>query len=488
VTNVSARSLLSRLYQRPAELTTTERERMEASADRLDRALKEDEPVYGLTRGFGPLVRYAADNDGAAQGLGLINHLAAGQGPPLARHTTSLMLRLRLAGMALGFSAIRPGTWKALAGLLDAGIVPVVPAKGSVSASGDLIPLAHAALALAGEGQVWCESGSGYVPEPAAEALRRHGLKPIVWQARDALAFVNGSSASLAVALENQVALLAQAWAAAVLTGAIVEQLGASTEPYEETVAIARGDFAGHHRANGWIREQLRRSNAAPTARVLQEPYSMRCAPQIIGSVLDHLDACERLLVQEALGCSDNPVVSADAVLHAGNFHAINAGLVSDTHSLLVHQLAFLAERQLAVLVEPALNGGLPALLAGNPGATSGLAGVQIAASGLVAEMRQKGSPATMTALPTNMHNQDIVPMSLVGALRTRELLDLAGLVSGSLALAVAQIHHLGGGVPVEPALRRVMDLSPRLGADRSLADEVRQARDLLVSAGEAHT
>lgn len=470
------------------ELRDDDIERMTGSRSCLDRALEAGEPVYGLTRGFGPLVSYSADKDGTAQGTNLILHLAAGQGEPLPPNTTRLMLRLRLEGMKLGFSGISPADWQCLADAYNAGFTPVVPSKGSVSASGDLVPLAHAALALAGDGEAWVEVDGHHRKERASTVLKRLGVEPITWSARDALAFVNGSSASLAVTLQNHVELLEQSWVSSAVTGRLINLLGCCTEPYAPTVVAARGGSLGHARASQWIRAQVSNEMPASKARSLQEPYSLRCAAQIIGAVLDQLWSSEPHLVKEARGCSDNPVVSTDGVFHAGNFHAITSGIVSDLHVILAHQLAFLAERQLAVVVEPSLNGGLPALLAPNPGATSGLAGVQIAASAMVAEMRLKATPATTTALPTNLTNQDIVPMSLASALRTAGTLELGSLVLSSLAVAIAQVDQLQGSNPGDDMWARIADDCPRLESDRSLSSDVRAVRNtLFVASRQLH-
>ena len=414
---------------------------MQASCRRLQADIHQGAQIYGVSRGFGPLAEFDASSDGNQQGLGLIHHLANGHGPALAPQATADMLALRLLGMRRGFSAISIEDWNCLASYQRAGFIPVVPSKGSVSASGDLIPLAHAALALSGRGGAWKLGSDGSWGEvPARDRLAELALQPHQWQARSALAFVNGTSASLAVALGNARRIKQLAWSIASLTGVIVGLLGCSSEPYEPGVVAARGGLKGHAIASAWIRSGVGVHTPGLQGRRLQEPYSLRCAPQIIGSVLDHLEATDCLLLQEAVGCSDNPVVMSNGILHAGNFHAINAGLTSDGHVLLAHQLGFLAERQLALLLEPRLNGELPALLADRPGATSGLAGVQLAASAATAEIRQRSGPATVTALPTNLYNQDIVPMSLVGALRTTEAIDLVERILGSLGVAVAQV------------------------------------------------
>jgi histidine ammonia-lyase len=457
---------------------------MERSFNVLSHALNSESPVYGASRGFGPLAEYPADPDGDRQGLGLISHLSVGQGPALDPDTTRLMLELRLAGMTLGYSGIDPDRWSELAAVLRTGFVPVVPAQGSLSASGDLVPLAHAAAAMAGQGAAWRFDTDGGGPRqvPADLELRRLSLKPVVWRAREALAFVNGTSASLAATLRNQSRIREQARIAAYLTGAVVDLLGSNAEPYDALVCAARGGSPGHAAAAEWIRSQIGEGRDARTARRLQEPYSLRCAPQVIGSVLDFLDAAGVMLEREAAGCSDNPVVSADGIFHAGNFYAATAGIASDQHAVLIHQIAFLAERQLALILSPASNGGLPPLLAARPGATSGLAGVQLTATAFLAEIRQNCTPATVTPVPTNLDNQDIVPMSLMGALRAARQAELADLILGSLGLGVAQLAQAVGRFehPERRWLERLIGLSPRLEEDRPLAAEVRSAAVLL--------
>lgn len=463
-------------------LTADDVARMKESESILGAILRTGRPIYGLTRGFGPLVEYQADTNSEVQGTNLILHLAAGQGAPLSPDVTRLMLRLRLEGMKLGYSGISVEDWEKLAYAYNSGFTPVVPSKGSVSASGDLIPLAHAALALSGEGEAWMTVDGQHQRVAASAALKKLGVPLMRWKARDALAFVNGSSASLAVVLYNHVSLLTLSYVACHLTGKLVQLLGCCTEPYEPVVVAARGSSAGHEQASRWIRDELGVQRPASDARSVQEPYSLRCAAQIVGAVLDQLGAAEKPLVREASSCSDNPVISGEGVFHGGNFHALEIGLIADMQAVLAHQLAFLAERQLSIVVEPNLNGGLPALLASRPGSTSGLAGVQIAASAFVSEIRLKAGAATTTALPTNLANQDVVPMSLVGALRTAETLGLVELTLASLAVAVAQLYQAQGKSGLDPIWSEIVDKCPRLEGDRSFAAEVRDVRDIILS------
>jgi histidine ammonia-lyase len=273
------------------------------------------------------------------------------------------------------------------------------------------------------------------------------------------------------------------AWAVCALTGRVVSMLGCSLEPYAPEVAIARGGSAGHEQAVEWIREHSPSDPEDQRARALQEPYSVRCVPQIVGAVLDFLGATGSILVTEALGTSDNPVVVDGSIFHAGNFHAISSGLASDLMSSLVHQLAFVAERQLSLLLDPATNGGRNPFLAPDPGATSGLAGVQLAATAMLAEIRQLCLPSTTTALATNLGNQDVVPMSLNGAIKVRGQIELANLIVASHALVVT---HYGFDASIQATSKlwaSLADATAPLTIDRPLAADVRLIRDLLLEA-----
>lgn len=428
---------------RTMELTQAAHTRMQAAADVLRRTLDGGADVYGVTRGFGPLAEYPGAPSGQVQGRGLIAHLAAGQGRPLRPEVSRLMVWLRLHTMQLGYSGVDPDTWQHLTEAWNRGFTPVVPSEGSVSASGDLVPLAHAALALAGEGRCWLpRSGdtTGWDEMPAREALHRIGSAPIRWDARDALAFVNGTSAALAQTCHNHAAVQELARALALLTGRTSALLGSNPEHFATELAEAHG-HPGHVTATSWLRQP---SPPAPKARrPFQEPYSIRCVPQIIGAVVDTCQQLESLLVHDARGCSDNPVIVGSAVYHGGNFHALPVGLVSEMHALCAHQLAYTAERQLAVLIDPNRNGGRNPMLTPSPGYSSGLAGVQIVTSSLVARIRQLALPASLTSLPTNLGNQDQVPMALNSAIAVDEIIDRSWIVLGSLLLTINQLAFL---------------------------------------------
>ncbi|MFI6457878.1 aromatic amino acid lyase [Streptosporangium amethystogenes] len=454
--------------------------RMEASAATVAKHLAADQPIYGLTQGFGPLVTYAAESE-MEQGSSLISHLGTGQGRPLSPEVSRLIFWLRLNSMRRGFSAVSPEFWQTLADLWNAGFTPVIPRDGTVSASGDLQPLAHAALTFTGFGEAWMRgAGGGWETRPAREALAALGAEPFEWPVREALAFVNGTGASLAVSILNHQSAVRLVRAAAMLTGRLATLLRANSEHYADGHAFARGQL-GQLTAARWIRQELPAGLVRDERRPLQEPYSLRCAPQVLGAVLDQLTSAGDVLAREASGCQDNPIAYEGQILHGGNFHAMPVGLASDQIGLSLHMAAYLAERQLGLLLSPATNGDLPPMLTPRAGRGCGLAGVHISATSFVSRIRQVVYPASLTTLPTNGWNQDHVPMALNGANAVSDGLELGWLAIGSLALGVAQLAVMVGEEPRADGIwAELAEISPPLDADRPMAREVRDARDLL--------
>ncbi|MER7109342.1 HAL/PAL/TAL family ammonia-lyase [Streptomyces sp. NPDC000229] len=461
-------------------LTDADIARMEASAATVDSHLASGRPVYGLTHGFGPLVTYEAKSE-AEQGSSLISHLGTAQGRPLDPETCRLVVWLRLNSMRKGFSAVSPEFWQRLADLWNEGFTPAIPRDGTVSASGDLQPLAHAALAFTGHGEAWTRSDDGrWSLAPADEVLAELGATPLAWPVREALAFVNGTGVSLAAAVLNHRSAVRLVRATALLTSRMTELLGGNPEHFEDGVGRARGQ-AGQLQVARWIRQDLPEGHVRDETRPLQEPYSLRCAPQVLGAVLDQLTMAGTVLGREAEGCTDNPLTFEGQVLHGGNFHAMPVGFASEQTGLALHMAAYLAERQLGLVVNPTTNGDLPIMLTPRAGRGCGLAGVQISATSFISRIRQLVTPASLTTLPTNGWNQDHVPMALNSANGVGEALELAWLTVGSLAVTLAQLAAITGragdatGVWAELA-----ELSPPLDEDRPMAAEVRRAADLL--------
>lgn len=462
-----------------AEPDAAEAERMRAGEAVLERALADNEQVYGVTRGFGPLVAYPASESSQDQGSSLIAHLGTAQGPSLPPELCRTVMWLRLVSMKQGYSAISPEFWSRLADLWNRGFTPSIPRDGTVSASGDLQPLASAALALAGQGEAWVNDRGPWRLVPSAEALRDLGADPVAWSARQALSFVNGSGVCLAVTIDNHRQLRRMVHAAAALTARAADLLGASHQAYHRGIGRARGQL-GQQTVAGWIRRGLNGTGAPGAGRPTQEPYSLRCAPQVLGAVLDQLDATETILGREAAGCTDNPVCFEGEVLHGGNFHALPVGLCSDQLALCLQQVAFLADRQLALLCSPETNGGLPPMLTPRPGAASGLAGVQLSATSFVSRIRQMSYPSSLTALPCNNGNQDHVPMALNGANAMSDALEQGWNVIGSMGVGVAQLAALTGQPSEGSPWGLLAEASPPLDADRPLAGEVRACAEIL--------
>ncbi|QFQ99385.1 aromatic amino acid lyase [Streptomyces phaeolivaceus] len=467
-------------------LTDADIARMATSARTIDDHLVTGKPIYGLTQGFGPLVTFAAKSE-AEQGNSLISHLGTGQGRPLPPEVARLVVWLRLNSMRKGFSAVSPDFWQRLADLWNEGFTPAIPRDGTVSASGDLQPLAHAALAFAGYGEAWVrDNAGGWTLTPAKDALAALGAEPLDWPVREALAFVNGTGVGLAVAILNQQSAVRLVRAVAELTARLTVLLGGNTEHYDEGIGRARNQV-GQLRVANWIRQSLPENLERDEDRPLQEPYSLRCAPQALGAVLDQLTMAGEVLLREANGVTDNPVTYEGRVLHGGNFHAMPVGFASEQTGLAMHMAAYMAERQLGLVTNPTTNGGLPPMLTPRAGRGCGLAGVQISATSFVSRIRQLVTPASLTTLPTNGWNQDHVPMALNGANGVAEALELGWLVVGSLALGAAQLAVMTGkdtgttGVWAELAR-----ISPPLEADRPMAAEVRAAADLFVRQAEA--
>lgn len=429
-----------------AEFTPAAWEAMERSCTVLARARARGEQIYGLTTGFGPHVRYAASACAGEQGAGLIAHLGAGAGPMAEPGVVLATMLLRAHTLAQGRSGVATEAASALLALCNARIAPQVPCVGSVGASGDLIPLSFVARVLMGEGRATLASEGGRLV-PAREALDRAGLAPLALSGRDALAIVNGTSfmaAHAALAIARAQRLIAHAER---LTGWIYRVLGARAQALDPRLHAARGHANQCVSAAAIAAEASAHGAWEDTSRPMQEVYSLRCAPQFLGACRDQLDHARVLVEREMAGVSDNPVVwwegddpAGEAVLHGGNFQGQQIAFASDACNAALVQAAVLAERQLDVLCNPELSGGAPLLLAWQPGATSGMAGAQITATALVAEMRHHGGPVATSSIPTNGRNQDVVSM---GTLAARAALEQTSRLASVLAVLLMGVEQL---------------------------------------------
>ena len=458
------------------------RERTGAARALLDAAVAGDRAVYGRTTGFGALVGFAGRADGRDQADNTLAHLGAGQGPTLPPGLVRATVLVRTRSLAQGASGVGPDVLDALAAMLGTTFAPVVPRWGSVGASGDLIPLAAVAAALRGDREAELDGRR----LPAREALDAAGLAPLHLDGRDALALVNGTSlttAALALALDGVRAVHA---GVVRLTCLLADLLGCDPQ-FADADLLARWAHPGATVVGTRMRELL--TGLTPTGtRPLQEPYSIRCAPQLLGAAHDALRYVEDVVTADLAGVSDNPLLfpEADKVVHGGNFFGQPAAFAADLLALVAAQLGNLAERQLDLLVDPSRNGGLPPMLAAGPGQQHGLQGVQLASTALVAELRRDATPASMQSLSTNLRTQDVVPFGTQAALRSLDGVVVLRLLLGSLALGLRQAPHVGARRPTASAsvalLDALEDAVRPVDPDRPLEQDVRTCAHVVLT------
>jgi len=433
----------ARITDTQLQLTSAADEALRAARRGLEQVREAGTPVYGVTTGFGPLHEYAADGDGPADhGQGLLAHLATGTGDLAAPAAVRAMMTARLQALVQGHSAIRPTTVEGVIRIFEANVVPAVPEIGSLGASGDLTPLAHVARACTGRGRVLADNGT---PTNADAALEQAGLDPVPLDARDALALVNGTSfmtgtASLAVARARRLLDRAEA-----LTGWAYRLLGCPLQALDPRLHEARG-HDGQIKSAAAIREAATQNGPAEREeRPMQEVYSLRCAPQVLGAVRDQLAHARSLVETELNGVNDNPVIDpeAPAALHGGNFQGQQVAFAADALNEAVTQIGVLAERQIDVLLSSGSAVDAPPLLAWDPGPTSGLAGAQLTATALVAELRQDAQMAATSSIPTNDDNQDVVSMGALAARTAYEQTKHLAPILAVLGMSLAQLTHL---------------------------------------------
>jgi histidine ammonia-lyase len=412
-----------------------------------------DAPVYGINTGFGLLAqtRIAPAQRALLQRNIILSH-SSGVGPLLDDPIVRLTLVLKLASLLQGFSGVSVELTRFLERLINAGLLPCVPAQGSVGASGDLAPLAHLSLAVLGLGTV---RRHGEVL-PAAEALAQEGLAPLALGPKEGLALLNGTQVSTALALAGLFELEG-AYAAAVVSGALsVDALAGSDVPFDSRIQHLRG-HDGQARVAQVYRELLAGSEIRESHRTctrVQDPYSLRCQPQVMGACLDLITQQAATLTTEANAVTDNPLVFADSgeALSGGNFHAEPVAFAADILALACAEIGSIAERRTALLVDPKMS-GLPAFLAPDSGVNSGFMMAQVTAAALVAENRMLCHPASVDSIPTSANQEDHVSMATHGA---RRLLVMTG-----NAWNVIAIEFLAAAQGVD--LRAPLKTSPRL-------------------------
>ncbi|CAL9356551.1 MULTISPECIES: aromatic amino acid ammonia-lyase [Streptomyces] len=443
--------------------------------------------IYGATTGFGALVGYAGRADEADQCDNTLAHLGAGQGPDLPHDIVRAALLVRARSLAQGLSGVSADVVERLADMFATTFTPAVPRYGSVGASGDLIPLAYATQALRGRGHAYVDGRR----MPAADALTASGLRPLALDGRDALALVNGTSVTTAALALAHATVRTALRSLTELTCLLADLLGCDPGFLDAGLLSAYGHPGA---ADTGARMRALLAGTAPSGtRPLQEPYSIRCSPQLLGAAQDALRYVDGVVAADLAGVSDNPLFLPEGgpdgaeegrAVHGGNFFGQPAAFAADLLASVTAQLGNLAERQLDLLVDPARNGGLPPMLATEPGIQHGLQGVQLATTAFVAEIRRNATPAAMQSLPTNLHNQDVVPFGTQGALRAHDMAELLHLLCGSLALGLRQAVHVGARRPTAPRCGDILDtliaaIDP-VDPDRPLDEDVRTAARLL--------
>lgn len=413
---------------------------VQRSADAVAAIVARGEPVYGINTGFGKLasVRIERDDLETLQRNIVLSH-AAGVGEPMPVDVTRLMLALKLTSLAQGASGIRPQTLALLEAMLLNDVLPVVPAQGSVGASGDLAPLSHMAAVMIGVGEAFI----GGERLPAREALARAGLAPVVLGAKEGLALLNGTQYSTAYALAGLFEI-ETVFQSALVAGALsVEAAKGSDTPFDPRIHAIRGQ-RGQIATAAALRElmagsAIRESHRDNDVRV-QDPYCLRCQPQVMGAALDIMRQAASTLEIEANGVSDNPLVFTDTgeALSGGNFHAEPVAFAADMLAMAVCEIGSISERRTAMLVDPALS-GLPAFLTPRPGLNSGFMIPQVTAAALVSENKQRAFPASVDSIPTSANQEDHVSMAAHGARRLLQMAANAANVVGIELLAAAQ-------------------------------------------------
>lgn len=456
-----------------------------ASAQSVARILARGEPVYGINTGFGKLANVRIDaGDLASLQRNIVLSHAAGVGPAMPVPIARLMMTLKLASLAQGASGVELATVQMLEALLQKGLTPVIPAQGSVGASGDLAPLAHMAAAMIGTGEIW----TGDVRTPAAQALANAGLSPLVLGPKEGLALLNGTQFSCAYALAGLFEA-ERLFTSALITGALsTEAAKGSDAPFDPRIHALRGHAGQIETAAallGLMRgSAIRASHLAGDARV-QDPYCLRCQPQVMGAVLDLLRQAAATLLVEANGVSDNPLIfhDTDEALSGGNFHAEPVAFAADMIALGFCEIGSIAERRIAMLVDPALS-GLPAFLTPRPGLNSGFMIPQVTAASLVSENKQRAYPASVDSIPTSANQEDHVSMAAHGARRLIAMADNVAAVLAIEYLAAAQgcdFHApLRSSEELEAARRLLRASVPMLDEDRYFAPDIALAQSLV--------
>jgi histidine ammonia-lyase len=465
--------------------------RIVESAAAVERILAKGTPIYGVNTGFGKLASVRIDDaDLATLQRNIVLSHAAGVGEPIPQPIARLMMALKLASLAQGASGVKPETIALLGAMLDRGLTPIIPAQGSVGASGDLAPLAHLAATLIGVGEITVDG----VRKPAWGALAHTGLKPLSLGPKEGLALLNGTQFSTACALAGLFEA-ETAFQAALVTGALsTDAAKGSDAPFDPRIHALRP-----HRGQCETADALRALLAGSAIRAshliddkrIQDPYCLRCQPQVMGAVLDVLRQAADTLEIEANSVSDNPLIFAetDEALSGGNFHAEPVAFAADMIAMALCEIGSLAERRIAMLVDASLS-NLPAFLTERSGLNSGFMIPQVTAAALVSENKQRAYPASVDSIPTSANQEDHVSMAAHGARRLLAMGENVTSIIGIELLAAAQGCDFHGDLRSSTALETVRAVVrshvPTLKDDRFFHPDLEAAAALVRSGAVA--
>jgi histidine ammonia-lyase len=477
-----------------------------ASAEVVRRAAEGDAAVYGVNTGFGKLASTRiSEADLATLQLNLIRSHSVGVGAPLTPAVVRLMLATKAASLARGHSGVRPAVIDSLLAVHNAGLVPYVPSQGSVGASGDLAPLAHMTLALLGEGEFFDagpRAAAATGRRPAADVLREAGIAPLVLSAKEGLALINGTQTSTALALHALFSFEPVLESALVIGALTVDAARGSDGPFDPRIHALRGqpgqiDVAQYYR--GLLAgSAIRRSHLTGDDRV-QDPYCLRCQPQVVGACLDQLRHAALVLLREANAVTDNPLVFAatgggspdsGTLVSGGNFHAEPIALACDAMANAIAEVGAIAERRIAMLIDSNVS-RLPPFLTANAGLNSGFMIAHVTAAALASENKSLAHPASVDSLPTSANQEDHVSMATFAARRLQPMIDNVAHILGIEWLAAAQgiefLRPLASSPPLEAAHRLLRQVCPAMAEDRFIAPDI-EAATALVRGGSLST
>ncbi|MDE4193278.1 MULTISPECIES: histidine ammonia-lyase [Rhodobacterales] len=472
----------------PVRLDPAARPAVEAAARMVADAAAGDAPIYGINTGFGKLAstRIAPEDTATLQRNLILSH-CCGVGDPLPADRTRLMMALKLLSMGRGASGVRWSVIAQIEAMLACGVIPVVPSQGSVGASGDLAPLAHMAAVMIGEGEATYDGAR----MPGARALELAGLEPIVLGPKEGLGLINGTQFSTACALAGLFDAWRLAEASIVVAALTTDAIMGSTAPLIADIHALRGhagqiDVAREMRAimSG---SEIRESHRDGDSRV-QDPYCIRCQPQVLGAALDVLRMAAATLEIEANAVTDNPLVLVEAgkIVSGGNFHAEYVGFAADQIALAVAEIGAIAQRRVALMVDPSLSFDLPPFLTPDPGLNSGFMIAEVTTAALMSENKHLANPCVTDSTPTSANQEDHVSMAAHGALRLGRMNANLSVILGVELLCAAQGVEARAPLVTSDRLTEVLQALraeiPPLAEDRYLAPEIEAASAMIRS------